>query len=655
MRLGLSFDVDLTNQTEKLDDKQDYLLYFTIEGTNNGLKVTGRIDVNYYYKNSDVSGLFDFDKFEQYPHPEPFEEGVTTGFTNALTFNESGMMADGRFWVLNQANLNSLKFDIAVFELNDNKWDSLRSLEIDLSDQTIVDGKQQIELDSTRGYVLKDGDIFNHLKITTDTNDGSKQFYNIQVGYKIPWQSWNEFKNAPTEFFDKTKPLNGLNQKASNYSLRGDTQGYYGIKVLFDAVVDSTNYVKTSEEIRVYDYDNQNDWTCEIQTYKKDLENEGEVIAIEGNIIQNDYTQVQAVFTPDVPPVFSSSVDFTEVATLWNRFAHGTLYNFKPTPNTYRTGIWENDQANNTDEFTDTQHTANVTKNSPLYNSPDDNTILSVANQGAYYGCYSLDKYENYEINGNMYSDETDNDSIIYSIAFNVDPITGIENTLSLVATTGGISTSPNPLYDNNPDNDIFVFNPTGTEAFCTVALVYNYGKSDWVQLDVFHSNRAVVFWSAVGDLFFDIKRSGDTIEVVFNWDLGVTIQDSTFNYNLNDNEVTKKFKGFQNISFGFHSQADGGFKDVVLSRPDGDYYSIIRIEPKNSQSDNVINEISSMIEAPENNLLTQITGDSKLATLEYDSINERFICKCLVDTSQIQSGQEYDFSTEIRPRNLEA
>ena len=659
--LGVVFDVEFFSiQKAVIENNQDYVLYFIVENplltTDTSDKLTGIIDVNYYYENSDVSGLFDFDKLEQYPHPEPFEEGVTTGFTNALTFNESGMMADGRFWVLNSATLNSLKFDIAVFELNNNTWDSLRSLEIDLSDQTLVDGKQQIELDSTRGYILDDGDIFNYLKITTDTNDGSKQYYNIQVGYKIPWQSWNAFKNAPTEFFDKTKSLNGLNQKASNYSLRGDTQGYYGIKVLFDAVVDSTNYVKTSEEIRVYDYDNQNEWTCEIQTYKKDYINEGEFIPIEGNIIQNDYTQVQAVFTPLVPPVFTKSVDFTEVSTLWNRFAHGTLYNApNGKPDTYRLTEWANDQANDTDEFTDTQHTANVTKNSPLYNSPDANTILSVSNQGAYYGCYSLDKYENYEINGNMYSNETDNDSILYSIAFNVDPITGVENTLSLVATTGGLATFPNPNYDNNPDNDIFIFNPTGDDAYCTVALVYNYGKADWVQLDVFHSNRAVVFWSAVGDLFFDIKRSGDTIEVVFNWDLGVTIQDSTFNYNLNDNEVTKKFKGFQNISFGFHSQADGGFKDVVLSRPDGDYYSIIRIEPKNSQSDNVINEISSMIEAPENNLLTQITGEEKLATLEYDSINERFICKCLVDTSQIQSGQEYDFSTEIRPRNLEA
>ena len=110
--IDFQFEVDLTSVTD-LEDNQDYVVYFTLadptKTNDEGTKVTGRLDVNYYYKNPDVAGLFDFDKLEQYPHPEPFEEGVTTGFTNALTFNESGMMADGRFWILNEANLNSLK------------------------------------------------------------------------------------------------------------------------------------------------------------------------------------------------------------------------------------------------------------------------------------------------------------------------------------------------------------------------------------------------------------------------------------------------------------------------------------------------------------------------------------------------------------------
>ena len=209
------------------------------------------------------------------------------------------MMADGRFWVLNTATLNSLKFDVAVYDLTTDTWNSLRSLNIDLSDQILVNDIQQIELDTTRGYILKDGDIFNYLKLTTDTLVGTKQYYNIQIGYRMPWQSWLEFKDAPTDFYDKSKSYNGLNQKSSNYSL---DNANYGIKVLFDAVVDSTNYVKTSEEIEVYDYDEYDadptEWTCEIKTFKKDDNDENSLVEIAGNVIQDGYTQLQAIFTP---------------------------------------------------------------------------------------------------------------------------------------------------------------------------------------------------------------------------------------------------------------------------------------------------------------------------------------------------------------------
>ena len=664
--LLINFDIQFfTTQLNRLKDKQDYLLYFTVgnpaKTTDEGDKVTGRIDVNYYYRNPDVAGLFDFDKLEQYPHPEPFEEGVSTGFTNALTFNESGMMADGRFWVLNEANLNDLKFDLVVYDFSNDTWDSLRSLEIDLSDQTEVNGIQQIELDSTRGYVLADGDIFNYLKITTDNNDGTKQYYNIQVGYKIPWQSWLEFKDAPTSFFDKTKSLNGLNQKSSNYSLGGD----YGIKVLFDAIVDETNYVKTSEEINVYDYDNQPDWTCEIQTYKKDLENEGEVIAIDGNIIQNDYTQVQAVFTPLVPPVFTSDVDMTEVATLWNRYAKGNKFDvstFKRLPN------WSNDQADDNDYFTAINNSPQYTKNDAgLYTSTPTN-ITSLGNLGAMYGCYSLDKYENYSIEGVISAVGNDDDVVSYDICYQKDEITGLEYSLSLLVTSGGmlfefnegqgqlVAFNPN---DPNFDTQIFTFAKTGSGTYengsCRIGLVYNYGKRDVKVLQVYDTGVSRRQWSQVGDCGFDVKRSEDDLIINTSWDLvGEGVYNNQMTYLLTDDILTEKFKGFQNIGFGFFSQ-DATFKDVNLTKPNDQFYSIVRIEPKNSQSDNVINEISSIIEAPENNLLTQITGDEKLATLEYDFINERFVCKCLVDTSQIQEGQEYDFSTEIRPRNLEA
>ena len=673
--LSISFDVEFTAEQElKLEDKQDYLLYFTIqdpdETIDTGDKVTDRIEVNYYFKNTDVAGLFDFDELQQYPHPLEYEEGVSEGFTNAKTFNESGMMADGRFWVLNTATLNSLKFDVAVYDLNSDTWNSLRSLNIDLSDQILVNGIQQIELDTTRGYILKDGDIFNYLKITTDTLVGTKQYYNIQVGYRMPWQSWLEFKDAPTDFYDKSKSFNGLNQKSSNYSL---DNANYGIKVLFDAVVDSTNYVKTSEEIKVYDYDeddqNPTAWTCEIKTF--DI-NETEIA---NNVIKDGYTQVRAFFKPLVTPTFTSSVNLQEASDNWVRFAHGN----KITSNSsaFRKGTWANTQANDKDDEFQAPSGPFVSKDTVSYTStaPPSSTITTIDNVFAVYGLYSDDKYEFYEIEGKMFSNDADDDNITYVIAFMTDD-EGVEHTLSLCATTGGIGheLSPNYIKNNTSTSSIFrqgetPISPTDT---CKWDLVYDFGKSSCVNLGGKDTGEEGFNWndSKVNDLNFNVKRSGDLIEIVVSWEIdGETYgAGETIEYDLNtiteitfDNgdfaqgsfqALTTKFKGVHNIGFAFCSQAGGGFKNVSLTKPEDDFYSILRIEPKESQSDFSNYELSSIIDVPENNLINKVSEDSNV--LEYDFINDVFVATGLIDTTKIEKGQQYDLSAEIRPRNLE-
>ena len=155
-----------------------------------------------------------------------------------------------------------------------------------------------------------------------------------------------------------------------------------------------------------------------------------------------------------------------------------------------------------------------------------------------------------------------------------------------------------------------------------------------------------------VGDLVFNVDRSSDQITIDVDWAIDSVNYTNTFNYNLFDNVKTEKFHSYQKIGFAFMSQDLGGFKDVLLTKPEGDFYSILRIDPKESQSDFTNNEISTFIEAPQNNLLKQITGDVKKATLSYDGNN--FIAQCLVETSLVEKGQNYDFSTELRPLKLE-
>jgi|GEM_PF-5489895 len=644
-QIDVSFDVEFTaDQIAILKQNQDYLLYFTTHDQEQtaptGNKVTGRIDVNYYNKNSDVSGLFDFDTFTQYPHPLAINE---VGFTNAKTFNESAMMAKGRFWVLNEATLNDLKFDITVYK-SDDTWDSLRSLVIDLSEQTTVNGIQQIELDSTRGYILADNDIFNYLKVTTDTNDGTKQYYDIEIGYRMPWQSWLKFDDAPATFYDKTKSHNGLNQKASNYSM---VDSDYGIKVLFDALVDSTNYVKTSEEIEVHDYDSTVDFTCEIQTYKK---NElGEIVPIAGNIIQEGYTQLQAKFAPSVPPTFTQPVDFTDVSENWNRFAHGNL---KTVSTIRRNGIWANEQANDTDTFEGTGGTPIIDKNDPSLYTTLPTEILANENLAAFYGCYSIDKYEYYSISGLMAVNTSialnDNDVIGFNVAVNVDE-DGIEHTLSLLATTGGVLLDLNNTYvEGDSTTDVFEY----VNTVANWALVYDFGKSGCKQLLLKETTKIGFTWFQTGDLEFTVNRSGNDFFIDVSWTIDTETTTETFNYNLNDDVLTEKFKGFSEIGFSFMSQDQGGFKGVNLTSPQNEFYSEMRIDPKESQSDFTDSRISSHISAPANGILQQITANENKATLSWDGTN--FIAQCLIDTTQVTKGSEYDFSAELRPLDLE-
>ena len=102
-----------------------------------------------------------------------------------------------------------------------------------MSNSVLVGESWQISLDDTVGFPLKDGDQFNYKKLITGERVGNKQFYTLLVGYRIPWQSWKAFADAPTEFFDISKPKNGLNDNSSNYSTGSNWQ----IRAFIKAIV----------------------------------------------------------------------------------------------------------------------------------------------------------------------------------------------------------------------------------------------------------------------------------------------------------------------------------------------------------------------------------------------------------------------------------
>jgi hypothetical protein len=657
-KISIVFDVEFTaSQNKILEDGQEYVLRFIVgdptKTVDTGDKVTGIIDSNVYDKNGDIQGLFDVTVNEQYPIPYEFEKGVSEGFTDGKMFIEDEQMLYARFKVLNtylgedldlteDVILQSLKFKIVAYNTITNNWFDLRSLDIDLTDQILTGNIQNIELDSNRGYILADVDIFNSLTLTTSDNVGGFQFYDLQVGYKIPWQSWLELIGADTIFLDRDKSQNGLNQNASNYSGVND----YVIKFLIDADLETTGintrYVNRSGDFLAFDYNTDDispdGYTCEITTHKEDG------TSIEGKIIENQFTEIRAVFTPDVDPVFTESVDMTEVATVWTRIAHGNFYGAFELG---RGVDWLNDQANDVDTFFKGDGMGGRTTkiaNDLFTSSPAE--ILTTSNGDAHYGMFSPTKYENYQIEGKIFSTDSDNDAIVYTLAIDVDDF-GVESTLSVIITAGGVSDLPNPDF-NDPENIFWI---AGAPQF-RASLIYNIGKSDWRILDTFNTNKVIGGWSDLGELEFECFRSfNDFTFTGIDWLIGGDTFNFTFNFDVSSDPDTEKFIGYKSLGFGFISQTSGGFKDVVLTLPTSDYYGVIRAELKDGSSDFGKNSINTLINNTENSLLKEITGTDIRATLQWDGTS--FIVQCLVRTENLIEGESYFISSLLRFKDL--
>jgi hypothetical protein len=653
-KLDVSFELSYsTNQKALITDGQDYALTYVIQDSSkdvdNGGKSVDKIDINTYSKSTDIDGLFEPVIFDQYPHPEVFTKGVTQGFSSGKLFIEDGQMSDCEFKILNEYNganvsLDSLIFKIVAYNNVTNEWFDLRSLQIDLSNQVQVGNIQNIILNSDRGYILEDADIFNYLNISTEANDGTWQTYSLQVGYKTPWQDWIELIGADTIFYDPTENFNGLNNNSSNYTFSND----YKLRLVIDANVTTgnitTNYITKTGEFEAYGYSKDDltpdGYTADIKTFDVN----GNALA--GNIIQASPTEFRATFTPSSTnqPVFTVNVDFTEVDTLWNRFAHGNkLIGTQP-----RAGTWENEQANDTDTFSDGV-SAFVKGDVSLYTSTP-SQILTNQNCNAFYGVYSLEEYEFYQIKGDMFSNDPDNDALSYVIAHNVDDL-GVEHTISLCATTGGVllDISPDYIGDDTQSTMKFLI----PQQAANWALVYDFGKSGCEQLLLSTTTKSGFLWddALVGDFNFDVIRTANTMVIDCTWTIDGVLFTDIFNFDLNSNIVTEQFIGVKPIGFGFMSQTSGGFKNVELINPLIDYYSILRIEEINSQSDLSIYELSTIIEAPANNLLTQISGVEKKAKLSW--VSGSFITQGVIDSSMINTGAEYKLSAELRSVNL--
>lgn len=235
-------------------------------------------------------------------------------------------------------------------------------------------------------------------------------------------------------------------------------------------------------------------------------------LIVEGNFASNDEELTTAT---------ASSASNLDVFNTWGRFSH-------------------ND--------TETQPASATEITSWSYDAGTD-TISSTVNSSTYIGFYSLNKYDNYEMDLKLTSNVADNDRMGFVIAFMTDD-TGREHTLSAVRNN-----------DTNP---------------MTWAIIYNYYRSDeWIVSDGSTIIPSTVdTWATYPDgTRIKVRREKDLIQA---WstqvDSATFVPESLLEVDLSSDTRLEKFRGSQAYGYSAASQDNSTFSDInfVVFSTDG-------------------------------------------------------------------------------------
>lgn len=286
-----------------------------IQVGNNFLTSTGSdrvmllADTELYDQGTDIKDLMHVNKFDIYTHEKQI--GVDPGTTDAITWNEDGLVVDFEFDLnLNlDAVQNSLNFVLLAYNNTTERYFELDSYAFSPAVAVVSGGVQQITENTTRGYILESSDQFNEVIINVGTQAAGLQKYEGRFAQKISWQDWLQNLSVDTIFFDSAEPENNLNDKASNYSNLNDYSIRLGIISNVNGtsplgITGATDYLFISPDIKVFDYDKDGVeppvWSCVIETF----DSTG-LVNLGGAILTGQDTIFRATWTNSVAPVTS--------------------------------------------------------------------------------------------------------------------------------------------------------------------------------------------------------------------------------------------------------------------------------------------------------------------------------------------------------------
>ncbi|MHA2039513.1 MAG: hypothetical protein ACW98X_24090, partial [Promethearchaeota archaeon] len=290
----IDFDVDYLTAIEPTLENKNYVIFASTcdETANAGGtdRVCLKVDTQLYFYNPDVVDLIWVDDILHFPH------NVNANF-DADSFDDyKGWIEDGfeikvPFEMNNDlsAGLSTLKVHFSAWNPSTDDRFDLQSYNFNLSGATLINpaGLNQYKsynINTTRGFNLVSGSQFNNAILTT-FRPGLRgpinvNKYELKLGIKANFEEWILQPDANTIFYDVNEPLNGLNKKSSNYSLKEGYELVVIVEALAAVVVTNpptflptnifTNYQFLSQPHAYYDYNLDDnitpDWAVEIIT-----------------------------------------------------------------------------------------------------------------------------------------------------------------------------------------------------------------------------------------------------------------------------------------------------------------------------------------------------------------------------------------------------
>jgi len=318
--ISVAFDVDYLTAIEPLLENKNYLIWCSTcdeTATSGGTdRVCLKVDSQLYDYNPDIEDLIFIDTINHFPH-NINDTLLADAFDDYKGWIEDGFEIVAPFQLNNDlgAGLSSLSVHLSAWNPSTDDRFDLQSYNYILSGGVLVNpaGLNQYKIyniNTTRGFNLVNGSQFNNAILTTQGPGLRGPInvidYELRLGIKANFEEWISLPGANTVFYDANEPNNGLNLKASNYSLKNGYELVVFIDAVAAVVVQNpptfiptnvfTNYQFLSQPHAYYDYNlDANvtpDWSVEIITLDENGANTSGVIETSID------TTVKAIFTP---------------------------------------------------------------------------------------------------------------------------------------------------------------------------------------------------------------------------------------------------------------------------------------------------------------------------------------------------------------------